>query len=405
MPAVRLGPSLRVRRTLQRALAGEPPDRQEAIGLLAAEGPDFWALVDGAGRLRDQRKGRVLTFSRKVFIPLTNLCRDRCGYCAFVKQPREPGARTLTPEEVLSLARAGEKLGCKEALFSLGDKPEARYPEYRAWLRGLGYGSTVEYLRAMCALVAAETGLLPHANPGVMTEAEMAALRPFNVSMGLMLETVSKRLLRPGMAHHRCPDKVPALRLRTMEAAGRLKVAFNTGILVGIGETAEERIDSLLAIRQLHERYGHIQEVIIQNFRPKAGTPMAGWPAPGLGEMLRTIAVARLLLPDMNLQAPPNLAPADYRLYLWAGINDWGGISPLTPDFINPEAPWPKLGELKDICRAEGFELRERLAIYPEYIKPEFVPAGLWPKVAALTDEKGLVRPELEGPYRGGRKG
>ncbi len=399
MPFLRLGPSARVRRTLERALAGEPPGREEAIGLLAADGPDFWALLDGAGRLRDQRKGRVLTFSRKIFIPLTNLCRDQCGYCAFVKRPGEPGARTLSPEEVLSLARAGEKLGCKEALFSLGDKPEVRYPEYRAWLKGLGYSSTIEYLRAMCALVATETGLLPHANPGVMTEAEMAALRPFTVSMGLMLETISKRLLRPGMAHHRCPDKVPALRLETMEAAGRLKVAFTTGILVGIGETPEERVDSLLAIREVQRAYGHIQEVIVQNFRPKVGTPMADHPAPGLGEMLRTIAVARLILPDMNIQAPPNLAPADYRLYLWAGINDWGGISPLTPDFINPEAPWPKLGELKDICLAEGFELRERLAIYPEYIKPEFVPAGLWPKVAALTDEKGLVRPELEGPY------
>lgn len=399
MPYVRFGPSLRVRRTLQRALSGRPPERLEAYGLCYVEGPDLWALLETAGRLRDRYRGRLVTFSRKVFIPLTNLCRDRGAYCTFVRAPGSPGARTLSPGEVLALAQAGEKLGCKEALFSLGDKPEARYPGYRAWLRSQGYTSTLDYLREVCALVVKRTGLLPHANPGVMTEAEMAALRPVNVSMGLMLETASRRLLRPGMAHYRCPDKVPALRLRTIATAGRLKVAFTTGILVGIGETPEERVDSLFAIREIQQAYGHIQGVIIQNFRPKAGTPMAGHPAPGLGQMLRTIAVARLILQDMNVQAPPNLAPADYRLYLWAGINDWGGISPLTTDFINPEAPWPKLAELKATCRAEGFELRERLAIYPEYVRPEFVPAGLWPKVAALTDEKGLVRPDLEGPY------
>ncbi len=400
MVGVRSGPGLKVRRVLDRALAGVPPGREEAYALCYAEGPDFWALLEAAGRLRDRCKGRVVTFSRKVFIPLTNLCRDRCAYCAFVRAPGEPGARTLSPEEALALARAGERVGCKEALFSLGDRPEARYPAYRAWLAGEGYGSTLEYLRAVCALVAERTKLLPHANPGVMTEAEVAALKPYNVSMGLMLETVSERLLRPGLVHHRCPDKVPRVRLRTIAAAGRQQVAFTTGILVGIGETAEERVDSLFAIRELQQAYGHIQEVIIQNFRPKAGTPMADHPAPGLGTMLRTIAIARLILPEMNIQAPPNLAPADYRAYLWAGINDWGGISPLTPDFINPEAPWPKVRELKEVCRAEGFQLRERLAVYPEYVgRPEFIPEGLRAKVLAFTDGSGLVRPELEGPY------
>jgi len=303
-------------------------------------------------------------------------------------------------DEVLAVAKAGRLLGCKEALFSLGDKPELKYLSYRRWLQDKGFGSTLAYLRHMCALVFERTGLLPHANPGVMTEEDIAALRPYNASMGLMLENISYRLLRPGMPHHRCPDKVPRLRLATIEAAGRQQVAFTTGILIGIGETAQERVDSLLAIGEVHRRYGHIQEVIVQNFRAKPDIPMWNHPEPSLEEMLKTLAVARLLLQDMNIQAPPNLAPRDYRLYLHAGINDWGGISPLTQDFINPEAPWPQLRELREVCAQEGFQLRERLAIYPEYIrKPEFVSQNLWPRIKELVDESGLVKPEAEGPY------
>ncbi|HXG41615.1 MAG TPA: 7,8-didemethyl-8-hydroxy-5-deazariboflavin synthase CofG [Dehalococcoidia bacterium] len=388
------------REALARALDGTPPTPDQCCVLLAAEGPDLDALLDAASRLRDRYKGKVVTYSRKVFIPLTNLCRDVCAYCTFVKQPGEAGAHTMTPDEVLAVARAGRLLGCKEALFSLGDKPELKYPTYRRWLQEQGYATTLEYLRDMCALVLRRTGLLPHANPGLMTEADMAMLRPYNASMGIMLENVSPRLLRPGMPHHRCPDKVPARRLATIEAAGRLRVAFTTGILIGIGETPRERVDSLFAIRELHARYGHIQEVIVQNFRAKPDIPMWEHPEPALEDMLRTIAVARLVLQEMNLQAPPNLAPRQYRWYLRAGINDWGGISPLTQDFINPEAPWPKLRELRDVCREEGFELRERLPIYPEYVRrPEFVPEGLRQRVGALVDEAGLVRPDREGPY------
>ncbi|MDR5710495.1 MAG: 7,8-didemethyl-8-hydroxy-5-deazariboflavin synthase CofG [Armatimonadota bacterium] len=383
---------------MNRALVGQVPSQEEACALMHVEGPDLSALLEAASLLRDRYKGRQVTYSRKVFLPLTNLCRDRCGYCGFAKRPEDPQTHTMTPEEVLAVAEAGRRLGCKEALFSLGDKPELRYPAYRRWLQSHGYATTLEYLREMCRLVVERTGLLPHANPGVMTEAEVALLRPYNISMGLMLENVSLRLLQPGMPHYRCPDKVPSRRLQTIEAAGRLQVAFTTGILVGIGETREERVDSLLAIRALHRRYGHIQEVIVQNFRAKPGTPMAGHPEPPLEEMLRTLAVARLVLQDMNLQAPPNLAAGQYWWYLRAGINDWGGISPLTRDFINPEAPWPQIEVLQEVCREEGFVLRERLAIYPEYVRrPEFVPEGLRARVAALTDGSGLVPLAREG--------
>ena len=391
--------TIAVRESLARARAGEPLQPEDAYPLARAEGADLWALLDVASALRDHYKGRVVTYSRKVFIPLTNLCRDTCGYCIFAKRLGEPEARTMTPEEVLDVARAGERQGCKEALFSLGDKPELRYPSYRRWLHAQGYATTLAYLRAMCQRVFEETGLLPHANPGQMSEADIAMLRPYNLSMGIMLESVSLRLLRPGMPHHRCPDKVPRRRLETIAAAGRQHVAFTTGILIGIGETPEERVDSLCAIRALHATGQHIQEVIIQNFRAKPGTPMAEHPEPTLAEMLRTIAVARLLMPQMNIQAPPNLAPREYRWYLNAGLNDWGGISPVTCDWINPEAPWPKVAELDDVCRAEGFTLRERLALYPEYVREgeRWIPPALRAPVAALVDETGLVRRTVEG--------
>jgi 7,8-didemethyl-8-hydroxy-5-deazariboflavin synthase CofG subunit len=382
---------------LARRLLDRPLSRDDAVALLTAEGAELEALLAAAAALRDAGKGRVVTYSRKVFIPLTNLCRDSCGYCTFVRRPGEPGARTLEPEEVLAIARAGAAAGCKEALFSLGDKPERRYPTYRAWLAARGYRSTIEYLAAMCRLVLEETGLLPHANPGALTADEIALLRDVNVSMGMMLESTSERLLARGQAHWASPDKVPAVRLATLRAAGEQRVAFTTGILIGIGETPAERVDALLAIRDLHARYGHIQEVIIQNFRAKPDIRMRDWPEPGVLDMVRTIAVARLLLgPTMNIQAPPNLMPDAYPRYLAAGLNDWGGISPVTLDYINPEAPWPTLAALAQATAAAGFTLRERLAIYPEYVRerPEFIPAPLRARVARWTDADGLVPEE-----------
>jgi len=349
------------------------------------------ALLDAAMQVKRQFKPAVITYSRKVFIPLTNLCRDYCGYCIFRRDPGQPGVHTMLPEEVLAVARRGEKLGCTEALFSLGDKPESIFPEMRATLRTLGYKSTLHYLEAMCELVVRETSLLPHANPGLMSARWIGRLARWSPSLGLMLETTSDLLLQPGAAHDRAPDKVPALRLRTIEEAGKQAVPFTTGMLIGIGETVEDRVNTLFAIRALHGRYGHIQEVIIQNFRVKADIPMRDWPEPSRNEMLRTIAVARLILRDMNIQAPPNLSSPDYDKLLGAGLNDWGGVSPVTPDFINPEAPWPHLADLEARTRSAGCELRQRLPVYPEFIGKVSAPA-LRERMQALSDEQGYVR-------------
>jgi FO synthase len=304
----------------------------------------------------------------------------------------------MSPDQVLALARAGARLGAKEALFSLGDKPEALFPEHRAFLRSVGHRTTLGYLREISGRVLDETGLLPHANPGLMTERDLAALREVNVSMGIMLESTAERLLAPGAAHDRAPDKVPHRRLRTIARAGALGIPFTTGILIGIGETHAERVQALLAIRALHERYGHIQEVIVQNFRAKAAIPMRGWPEPSALDLLRTVAVARLLLgPAMNIQAPPNLSAEGYDRLPAAGLNDWGGVSPLTPDHINPERPWPGLAELRRRTEAAGHELRERLAVYPEYAtRDAFLDGRLRPRVAALVDPEGFVRRDLE---------
>ena len=367
--------------------------RASALRLIAATGPDLQDLLQAAAELRERRTAAIVTYSRKVFIPLTNLCRDRCGYCTFAREAADPCAHTMTPEEVLAVAEAGRRAGCKEALFSLGERPEIRYPAYRRMLNGRGYASTIDYLAAMCRLVFEQTGLLPHANPGSMTRDEMEKLLPFNASMGMMLESVSERLLRAGEAHHACPDKGPSTRLAALKAAGELGIPFTTGILIGIGETAEERVDSLLAIREIHERYGHIQEVIIQNFRAKPDTRFAQWPEPSALDLVRTAAVARLILgSEVNLQIPPNLTDDDFGFLLQSGINDWGGISPVTLDFINPERAWPAVPKLREITARAGFELRERLAVYPEFAHraPEAVRA----RVLELADDAGLVRAE-----------
>jgi 7,8-didemethyl-8-hydroxy-5-deazariboflavin synthase CofG subunit len=349
-------------------------------------------LLSRATQLRARGKGTTISFSKKVFIPLTTLCRDYCSYCTFRKDPGQLGAHFMTPDEVLALAKQGRAAGCKEALFSLGDQPERIFPEARDFLRQQGFTRTLDYLAAMCELVLERTGLLPHANPGVMDAASLGRLKNSNASVGLMLETVSPRLMRQGLAHAKAPDKVPALRLRTIEDAGKLPIAFTTGILIGIGETMEERIDSLLAIRALHEKYGHIQEVIVQNFRAKPDIPMAHHPEPSLDDMLRTIAIARLILgPLMNLQAPPNLSYSDFPCLLDAGINDWGGISPVTKDFINPEAAWPQISKLRGETETRGLQLRERLALYPEFVsRQEFLSPSVRERVARYAARDGF---------------
>jgi 7,8-didemethyl-8-hydroxy-5-deazariboflavin synthase CofG subunit len=369
--------------------------RETALRLIRCPDDDLPELLAAARAANERFKPGVITYSRKVFLPLTNLCRDYCGYCTFRRDPGDPGAHTMTPDEVLSVARAGEKLGCTEALFSLGDKPELLFPEMRETLRQLGYKSTLHYLEAMCELVLRETSLLPHPNPGLLSAEWIARLAAVSPSMGLMLETTNAALLAPGAAHDNAPDKVPAKRLRTIAEAGKQNVPFTTGLLIGIGESPEDRVDTLLAIRDLHERYGHIQEVIVQNFRVKPAIPMAHWPEPTRGEMLRGVAVARLLLPSVNIQAPPNLSAPyyDYEDLVDAGINDWGGISPLTPDFINPEKPWPHHDQLRLRTESKGFALRQRLPVYPEFIPALTERSGLLSeKLRAAADELGFAR-------------
>jgi 7,8-didemethyl-8-hydroxy-5-deazariboflavin synthase CofG subunit len=357
-----------VRGPLEHALAGDSVDAADALHLLTVTEPsEVGALLAVAGHLRTRSKGTTLTYSPKVFLPVTNLCRDRCAYCTFRADPDDPHAWTMRPDEIRSTSRQGARLGCIEALMCLGDRPERAFRTYRATLADLGHRSTISYVGQACT-IAIEEGLLPHTNAGVMTRAELEQLKPVNVSMGLMLENVSPRLRERGQAHHAAPDKDPALRLRMLRDAGELQIPFTTGILLGIGETLPEVVASLVAIRDLHQRYGHIQEVIVQNFRAKPTTRMAASPEPGSLDMARTIAVARLLLGDMNIQAPPNLSPRDHRLFIDAGVNDWGGISPLTPDYVNPEAPWPHVSALAHTCRDAGFTLMPRLPVYAEYV-------------------------------------
>jgi FO synthase len=369
------------------------PRPDEAFELLEREPPE--ALTEAAEELTLAGHGATVTYSRKVFIPLTELCRDVCHYCTFAKAPRAVRSPYLSLEEVLEIARRGAAVGCKEALFTLGDKPELRYARARAALAGLGHTSTLEYLGAAAHAVHGETGLLPHLNPGVMTHSQMQGLRPVAISMGVMLETTSERLSERGGPHFGSPDKRPSARLATLEAAGELAIAFTTGLLIGIGETRRERIEALLAIRALHERYGHIQEIILQNFRAKPGTAMARAPEPSLTEHLWTIAAARLIFgPSMSLQAPPNLQPDALAALVRAGVNDWGGVSPVTPDYVNPEAPWPHLDTLAEQTRAAGRTLAERLAIVPPFAREpaKWVDASLRLSLRSVADSCGRAR-------------
>ncbi|MEO3886283.1 bifunctional FO biosynthesis protein CofGH [Nonomuraea sp. B5E05] len=391
-----------LRRALARARDGKAIDVAEATILLHARGERLDALLDHASRVRDAgltaagREG-VITYSRKVFVPLTRLCRDRCGYCTFATAPHKLESPFLSPDEVLEIARQGAAMGCKEALFTLGDRPEDRWRQAREWLDAHGYDDTLSYVRAMAIRVLEETGLLPHLNPGVLSWRDLQRLKPVAPSMGMMLETTSRRLFEEkGQPHHGSPDKDPAVRLRVLEDAGRSGVPFTTGILIGIGETVEDRAESIFAIRRVAREYGGIQEVIVQNFRAKPDTAMRGLPDADLQELAATIAVARLVLgPRVRLQAPPNLVDAEYALMIRAGIDDWGGVSPLTPDHVNPERPWPQIDDLAARTAEEGFLLRERLTIYPEYVlagEPWLDPRLLG-HVAALADPAtGLAR-------------
>ena len=371
----------------------------EALGFENASGASLEALMARAVAVRAAQWGEVITYSRKVFVPLTNMCRDTCTYCSFVKTPDDPLANYMTPDQVLATARAGEARGCKELLFSLGERPELRYAEAASALQKLGYKTTNEYLRDMCALVLQETNLLPHVNAGTLTDREIAMLKPVSASMGMMLETVSRRLTRKGMPHHACPDKTPVQRLRTLERAGERGVPFTTGLLIGIGETWAERVESLAAINAAHAKHGHIQEVIIQNFQQKTGIGMENHPEPTLEDMLRTLAVARLMLaPEISLQAPPNLS-SRHAEYLQAGMNDWGGISPVTVDFINPDHAWPEIDKLAASTAAAGLALQERLTIYPDFLHraEQFLDPSLTARIADMARADGLARQQCLG--------
>jgi len=380
---------------LRDCIEGKTLSKVDALFLSSVREEGLTSLLEVASELRDRYKGKTVTFSPKVFIPLTNLCRDFCGYCTFRKAPGEPGAKIMTFDEVLRVVHQGKLLGCTEVLLSLGDKPEAIYPEMRDFLAQVGLRRTLDYLYEACAVVLEETGLLPHSNPGLMGRRDLRRLKEVNISLGLMLESISDRLGLSSGPHFNAPDKKASLRLKTIEEAGELRIPFTTGLLIGIGENWGERIDSLFAIRELHERHGHIQEIIIQNFRPKPEIPMHDYPEPSHEEMVKTIALARLILGgEMNIQAPPNLSPESYEVYLGAGINDWGGVSPLTPDFINPEAPWPTLATLSNKTAQAGFVLKARLPIYPEFISQgeKFIPPSLLPYVERLCGDDGLLK-------------
>ncbi|OCG74837.1 7,8-didemethyl-8-hydroxy-5-deazariboflavin synthase CofG [Microbacterium sediminis] len=389
---------------LERAARGERLDVDDALALLSTEGAEAARVRELAARMRDEglaAAGRpgVITYSRKVFIPLTTLCRDRCHYCVFVDTPgqllKKHKPTYMSEEQVLAVARRGAAMGCKEALLTLGDRPEDRWPEARAWLDEHGYASTLEYVGAMARLITAETGLLAHLNPGVMSPAELEMLRPTAPSMGVMLETTSRRVFEePGQVHYGSPDKDPAVRLKLLANAGEARIPFTTGILIGIGETLRDRAESMIALRDAAERGGHIQEIIVQNFRAKPRTAAAGAPDASLREYVAAVAVTRLVMgPRMRVQVPPNLSdPTEFGLLVEAGIDDWGGVSPLTADHVNPERPWPHLDDLAAATAALGFTLRERLTAHPEYVRdPEWIDPALRPAVLALAGADGLA--------------
>lgn len=383
---------------LKKTLDGEAISKEDAYRIINSEQTDLIASV--ARNIRNRIKGRSITYSRKVFINLVNLCRDTCSYCTYKRDPSDKSASMMTPQQVLTIAEVGKRVRCTEALFVTGERPEQRYSQAREWLMSVGgYSSTVEYIREMSELVLQKTGLLPHTNAGSLTKKEMSTLKDTNISLGTMLESSSERLMAKGMPHEMAPSKNPKVRLRTLQNAGELKIPTTTGLLVGIGESPEELIDSLFVIKAIHRRYGHIQEIIMQNFAPKPDTAMAKFLPPSHDYFLRSVALARIILPEMNIQVPPNLTPNIFEKYIDAGINDWGGISPLTVDYVNPEFPWPSIESVKYITRSKGYDFRARLPIYPEFVKKkndndddEFIPDKLRRYIELLIDANGLVR-------------
>ncbi|NOJ27679.1 MAG: 7,8-didemethyl-8-hydroxy-5-deazariboflavin synthase subunit CofG [Nitrososphaera sp.] len=350
------------------------------------------SLVSAAGAIRDTKRLGAITYSRKVFINIINLCRDTCSYCTYKQEPGDPLLSMLNPDQALAIAEAGRDKKCTEALLVTGERPEQKYPEAKKWLHSLGFESTVEYLADISEKILQKTGLFPHTNAGSMTKKEMTQLQKTNVSMGVMLESSSERLVEKGMAHEGAPSKNPKVRIKTLQSAGELRIPMTTGILVGIGENESEMVDSLFTIKNLHQKYGHIQEVILQNFEPKPDTAMKDFPSTPKEYFLRVVALARLVMPDMNIQVPPNLNPGIFARYLDAGINDWGGISPVTIDHVNPEFPWPTIESVKGVTQSKSKTLRARLPIYPEFIKGGFISSGLQEHTHLFVDESGLVR-------------
>ena len=383
-------PSKRLSVILEKAGSGEAINLEEALYLVNIDKDEIPYLLLTASKLRDRGKGQILTYSKNVFVPVTQICRNHCGYCTFKYEPGE-GPLFMSPQEVVDMAKKGAELGCTELLFVTGDKPELKYPIYKEALQKLGYNTTAEYLIAM-GEAGLKENIFPHTNLGLATSDELLAFRQSNPSMGLMLENISPRLLQKGEAHYRCPDKVPKQRMKTMELAGELRIPWTSGILVGIGETWEERIQSLFALKELSDHYGHLQEIIIQNFSPKPGIMMEKYPPPSFVEMLKLVAISRLVFGEMmNLQIPPNLNPETYPLFIHAGINDLGGVSPVTIDYVNPEAPWPKLEIMQDMVQNLGFTLRERLPVYPEFIDKEFIDEKVLRRVVNFVDKDGYV--------------
>lgn len=381
-----------VKKILNNVLEKGCATKEEAYALINVQGTDILLLMEAASLIRTQEKGNTVTYSRKIFIPLTNMCRNTCSYCTFVKAPDHPEAHIMSLDEVRGQLKKGEDTGCKEVLISLGERPELRYSYSKEWLNSLGYRRMIDYVYDTCDMILQESSMIPHTNAGALKFEELKLLKEVNGSMGMMLESINPNL----EAHKDCPDKHPRVRLNTIRYAGELKIPFTTGILIGIGESHKDRVDSLFAILEEHHKYGHIQEIIIQNFRAKKETNMSSWPEPTVWDMVKVIAISRLIFGEkMSIQAPPNLTPEMHQLFLLAGINDWGGISPVTPDFINPEKPWPHIVNLKKVCSELGFELRERLTVYPTYLQTAKFHSHIYSRIEDYADEEGLVKREM----------
>ena len=386
-----------IQEILSKSIEGRSISKAEAYDLIGSDEDKL--IITAARTIRNKNHtSDIITYSRKVFVDLTNLCRDSCSYCTYKKDPNDKAAKMMMPSQVLALAELGKKFNCTEALMVTGERPEQKYVQVKDWLKNLGYTSTIEYIAEISDKILKKTGLLPHTNAGTLTKKEMSLLKKTNVSLGMMLESSSARLGQKKMPHHHAPSKDPKIRVRTLEDAGQLRIPFTTGLLLGIGEYAEEIVDSLFVIKEINEKYGHIQEVILQNFMPKVGTEMENATPIGLDYFLKIIAVARIILQDINIQVPPNLNPGIFGRFLDAGINDWGGISPITIDHVNPEFPWPTIDIVRSITHRKGFSLRARLPIYPEFVfnlDQNYVSETMRRYIEPLHDSSGLVREEL----------